>query len=183
MLTGRDELHLAMGEFLTECSNLENILLALMMFCQPDRPFDEVHLEMLDKTFGVRLKEFKKVSGAYAFTEHNRRRIDEAIIGLDDLLPRRNLIIHGYTYEVRFGDSQPKVYRVGIPKGNLDYMNQFLVHAADVKHSFSAGQVRQAVIDCKVLANKLGPIISDSLKLPVNFQKPMHYGRSMTNGN
>ena len=55
-LTGRDELHLAMGEFLTECSNLENILITLMMFCQNKKGLQEVFLEMLDKTFVTRIK-------------------------------------------------------------------------------------------------------------------------------
>jgi hypothetical protein len=36
-LARRDQLHLAMGEFLTECSNLENILVSLTMFLQPER--------------------------------------------------------------------------------------------------------------------------------------------------
>jgi hypothetical protein len=41
-LTGRDELHLAMGEFLTECSSLENIMMALMMFCQDKKHFEVI---------------------------------------------------------------------------------------------------------------------------------------------
>lgn len=112
MLTIRDELHLAMGEFLTECSNLENVVVSLLMFCQPRRDFNEVHLEMLDKTFGARLREFKKICGAYQFTAPHRATIDEAIIGLDDLLPRRNLIIHGTTFEVSFGEKEAKAYRI-----------------------------------------------------------------------
>ena len=145
MLTIRDDLHLAMGEFLTECSNLENVVVSLLMFCQPHRDFNEVHLEVLDKTFGVRLREFKKVCGAYQFKAPHRATIDEAIIGLDDLLPRRNLIIHGTTFEISFGKKEAKAYRIGAPKGTPE-------------------QVREASADCRTLASKLGPIIGDLLK-------------------
>jgi hypothetical protein len=172
MLTIRDELHLAMGEFLTECSNLENVVVSLLMFCQPRRDFNEVHLEMLDKTFGARLREFKKICGAYQFTAPHRATIDEAIIGLDDLLPRRNLIIHGTTFEVSFGEKEAKAYRIGAPKGNIGYMHEFLRKAADVEHSFSPEQVREASADCRTLASKLGPIIGDLLKELVAAQNP-----------
>jgi hypothetical protein len=81
-LTGRDELHLAMGEFLTECANLENLMMA---------------------------------------NEH-RDSIDSIISDLNGLLPRRNLIVHGMTYEVAFGGGETKAYRIGVPKGNIDYL-------------------------------------------------------------
>ncbi len=67
MSLARDELHLAMGEFLTECSNLENILISLMMFCQDRRDFQLIHLEMLGETFGNRIKAFKSPSGIMMF--------------------------------------------------------------------------------------------------------------------
>jgi hypothetical protein len=163
--SGRDELHLAMGEFLSECSNLENMLISLMMFCQDKRHFQEIHLEMLDKTFGARIRELKKSCRDYTFTAEHRQTIDAAIIDLDNLLPRRNLIVHGVTFEVGFGDKEPKAYRIGAPKGNIDYMNDFLRYAADVEHSFSVERVRQAIGDCKTLASKLGPIITHMVNL------------------
>jgi hypothetical protein len=168
MPTLRDELHLAMGEFLTECSNLENIIVTLMMFCQPHRDFDDVHLEMLDKTFGVRLRGFKKICAEYQFKAEHHATIDEALLALDKLLPRRNLIIHGTTFDVGFGNKEARAYRVGVPKGNIEYMQQFLRKAADVEHSFSQEQVRQASADCRTLASKLGPIIADLLKALVD---------------
>jgi hypothetical protein len=98
-MTGRDGLHLAMGEFLTECSNLENILITLMIFCQNKRPFQQVHLEMLGETFGNRVRAFKNACRDYQFAAEHRQSIDEAIMCLDALLPRRNLIVHGITFE------------------------------------------------------------------------------------
>jgi hypothetical protein len=169
-LTGRDELHLAMGEFLSECSNLENLLITLMMFCQNKKHFEEVYLETLDKTFGARIKEFKRACSHYAFTPDQRATIDAAIVGLDDLLPRRNLIVHGITYEVGFAGSEPKAYRIGIPRGNIDYMNQFLRDGADVEHSFPVERVRQAIADCKALASILGPITAHLVKMLADSQ-------------
>jgi hypothetical protein len=166
-LTRRDELHLAMGEFLTECSNLENMLITLMMFCQNKKHFQEVHLEMLDETFGTRIKEFKRACSGYEFTTEHRETIDAAIRALDGLLPRRNLIVHGVTYEIGLAGNEPKAYRIGVPKGNIDYMNEFLRHAADVEHSFPVERVRQATADCKTLASKLGPITTYLVNLTI----------------
>jgi hypothetical protein len=132
----------------------------------------DVHLELLDKTFGQRLRELKKVSAAYPFTEAHRATVDGAITGLDILLPKRNLIIHGTTFEVGFGNEPGKAYRIGSPKGNIDYMNEFLRNAADVEHSFSPEQVRQVSADCRMLSSKLGPIIADLLKALVDAQDP-----------
>ncbi len=142
MPTIRDELHLAMGEFLTECSNLENELINLVMFCQPDRDSDDVFREMLNETFGNKLKEFKRVCKVYKFSVAHRATIDAAIVDLDNLLPRRNLIVHGTTFDVSFGNEEPKAYRVGATKGNIEYMHEFLGKAANVETSFSPEQVR-----------------------------------------
>ena len=115
-----------MGEFLTECSNLENILIAMMMFCQNKKHFEEIYLALLNETFGTRLREFKKAVSGYSFSAEHRATIDAAIIVLDGLLPRRNMIVHGVTMEVGFGDAEPKAYRIGIPNGDLDYLNKFM---------------------------------------------------------
>jgi hypothetical protein len=154
-LTGRDELHLAMGEFLTACSDLENLLITVMMFCQNKKRLEEVYLQMLDKTFGARIKKFERACSGYEFTAEHRETIDTVIKGLDDLLPRRNFIVHGNTYEIGLAGNEPKAYRIGAPKGNVDYLNEFLRHDADVKHSFPVERVRQATADCRGLASKL----------------------------
>jgi hypothetical protein len=166
-LTGRDELHLAMGEFLTECSNLENLMLALMVFCQDKRSLDEIHLEWLDDTFGDRIKVFEKVCNSYSFTKEYREIINLIVKNLRNLLPRRNLIVHGMTHEVAFGGSEARAYRVGLPKGNLDYLNQFSLRAGDVEHSFPVERVRQATDDCRAIASDLAPITNHLAQLCV----------------
>jgi hypothetical protein len=86
-----------MGEFLSECSNLEHMLLTMMMFTQNRKHFQEVHLEMLNETFGVRIREFKKAANAYTFAPDNRSAVDEVSSRLDRLLAKRNYIVHGVT--------------------------------------------------------------------------------------
>src|SRR5215475_1259165 len=151
MSDGPDQLHRAMGEFLTEISNLENVLITMMIFCLNKKHFESVYLEMLNETFGTRLREFKKAVTAYPFTATHRKVIDEAIVALDDLLPRRNMIVHGVTMEVGFGNAAPKPYRIGIPKGDLNYLNKFMRNAASVEHAFPIEGVLQATSDCTAI--------------------------------
>jgi hypothetical protein len=80
------------------------------------------------------------------------------------------MIVHGVTMQVGFGGEEPKPYRIGIPHGDLDYMNKFLRHAANVEHSFTVERVRQVTAECKALASKLGPITTNLIKLLVASQ-------------
>ena len=54
-----NDLHLAMGEFLTESSQVENMMLALVTVCRGDRPMDEVFVDFMGKTFGQKIAAFK----------------------------------------------------------------------------------------------------------------------------
>ncbi len=125
---------------------------------------------MLGETFGNRIKAFKRACSNYAFNAEHCEALDAAIAELDDLLPRRNFIVHGVTYEVGFGDDEPKAYRIGVPKGNIDYLNEFLRHTTSVDHSFPIERVRQATADCKFLASKIGSIVTHLLNLFVASQ-------------
>ncbi|MDA9512065.1 hypothetical protein XI04_03105 [Bradyrhizobium sp. CCBAU 11430] len=163
-----DELHQAMGEFLTECSNLENVLITMMMFCQNKRHFTEVYLDMLNETFGTRIKEFKKSIQSYAFSPEHRAALDTATQALDDLLPRRNMIVHGSTYQVGFAGAPPEAYRVGIPKGDPDFLNEFMKQSGNVEHSFPVARVRQATADCKSISAMITPITNHLVQLVAN---------------
>ena len=44
---------------------------------------------------------------------------------LDELLPKRNFLVHGETHEVAFKGKPKQPYRVGIIKKDLDYLDQF----------------------------------------------------------
>jgi hypothetical protein len=161
-----------MGEFLTECSNLENVMITMMMFCQDKKHFEEVHLALLNETFGTRLNEFKKAVAGYPFSTEHRVTIEAAVLALEGLLPRRNMIVHGVTMEVGFGSAEPKAYRIGVPKRDLNYLNKFLRHAANVEHSFSIAQVRQATADCKTLSGNLALLNTYLINLLVVASQP-----------
>jgi hypothetical protein len=148
------------GQFLTECSNLENMLITMMMFSQNNKHFQEVHLEMLNETFGVRIREFKKAAASYTFSQEHRAAIDSVSVRLDKLLPKRNYIVHGVTMEIELGDAPSIVYRIGIPKGNLEYMNEFLAQGGKADNAFTAEHVRQSTIECSSIATQLGPVLN-----------------------
>jgi hypothetical protein len=48
-----DDLHLAMGRFLTESSHAENVMFSLYHVCTPTRPLDQRFHEFTDQTFGT----------------------------------------------------------------------------------------------------------------------------------
>jgi hypothetical protein len=92
--------------------------------------------------------------------EEHRVAIDACMDQLENLVPRRNLIVHGITFDISFGSDEVKTYRVGAQRVDVRYLNEFVRQRADVGYSFSARQVQEATIECKTLANKIGPIMS-----------------------
>jgi hypothetical protein len=135
-----------------------------VMLCHPDRDHNSIHRKLLNETFGTKLREFKKACKTYKFFREHQLIIQHATVALDGLLPRRNLIVHGTTFDVKFGDKEAVAYRIGAARGNVEYMNQFVRKAGDVEHAFSSDQVRQASADCRMLSSRLGPIVADLLK-------------------
>ncbi|MGT2500439.1 hypothetical protein ACVOMS_05640 [Bradyrhizobium guangxiense] len=96
-----DDLHLAMGEFLTESSAVEDMMLGLYIVCNPDRPMGEIFNDFVDQTFGGKIKKFKQACDAHPFTEEQRSILREVYSRIDAVLPKRNYIVHGTTYETR----------------------------------------------------------------------------------
>jgi hypothetical protein len=154
-----DELHMAMGEFLTENAHLENIVFSLALACQlNDRTFEDIHSEYLDMTFGIKIAALKKICSEYNFKREHQVHIDKGLAQLDAILPKRNFIVHGVTFEIGRGDAQPIAYRIGAPKKNIDYMNAFLSNAS-VEHLFTADQVRKTTKDCVACRAELAAVV------------------------
>jgi hypothetical protein len=99
--------------------------------------------------------------------EH-RQTIDLVIKELDDLLPKRNMIVHGITREVGFGDDEPRAYRIDSKMGGLDYLNEFGRQTGNVEYSFPVERVRQATNQCRDIASKIGPITTHLVNLHVS---------------
>ena len=81
-----NDLHLAMGEFLTESSQVENMMLALVMVCRDDRPRDDVFVGFMEKTFGDKIKIFKARCRTRNFTDAHRKILDDVEVELAGLL-------------------------------------------------------------------------------------------------
>src|SRR5262245_50460974 len=99
-----DDLHLAMGRFLTESSHAENIMFSLYYICSPNPSLERLFNEFIDKTFGEKIKLFKAACDARPFCDEHRAILTGAYTDLDNLLPKRNFIVHGSTYQIAKGD-------------------------------------------------------------------------------
>jgi len=146
-----DDMHKALGEFLTEIGRVEfNMLLVMDLF-------NEVGLEHLfdvyaPKTFGPKVDCMKAWCPASEFAEPNRTILERVYKDLEILLPNRNYIVHGETWEGTFKGKPKQPYRVGVIKENLDYLDEFdrAKHGPNV---FDVEQVREVTRLCsKILA-------------------------------
>jgi hypothetical protein len=161
--TQLDELHRAMGEFLTACAHLENMLWGLLVICESDTTtFQDIAKQFLPLTFGARVDLLVKKCSAKQFSPDHRAILDKEFGRLEVAVEKRNLIVHGTTYEIGFGASEEtKPYRIGAPKGNLEYMQQFLQHNGGVAHSFTADEVREAGALCDDIRGGIGKVVVD----------------------
>ena len=100
-----DDLHFAMGDFLTESSHVENMMLALVTACQRNREMDDVFVEFMGKTFGQKIGSFIMCQ-AHQFSDAHQRILKDVCDDLDKLLPKRNFIVHGTTYQIGKGTIQ-----------------------------------------------------------------------------
>jgi hypothetical protein len=90
------------------------------------------------------------------FEPEHKGHIDKGLTQLDAILPKRNFIVHGSTFEIGIGNGAPIAYRIGAPKKNIDYMSEFVRKKESVAHSFTAEQVRQATKDCVECQSRVG---------------------------
>jgi hypothetical protein len=84
---------------------------------------------------------------------------------LAELLPKRNYIIHGETWEWALNGKNKQPYRVGVTKDNVDYLDDFerARHGANV---FDAQKVRDATKLCQKIRKAL-----DGLSITVAFSE------------
>jgi len=147
-----DEFHKALGEFLTEDGRVEFTMLLVMDY------FNEAGIEHLfdvyaPKTFGPKIDCMKAWCPASEFAELNKTIFEQVYKDLDELLPKRNYIIHGETWEGAFKDMPKQPYRVGVIKDNLEYLDEF-ERAKHGPNVFDLEQIVDATKLCrKILAN------------------------------
>jgi|SRR5215475_7543198 len=91
-----DDLHLAMGCFLTESSQAENVMFSIYHVCAPSGSLDGLFNEFMDQTLGTNIRMVKAASNGYPFCDEHRVILVDAYSDLDALLPKRNFIVHGF---------------------------------------------------------------------------------------
>src|ERR1700692_2324506 len=119
------DMHAALGEFLTECGRVENMMFALAIFIvakELEKFFDEYS----SITFGPKIQWLKKRCLDFKFSDEDRKVLDRAFGSLDELLPKRNFLVHAETYEIAFGQEPSQPYRVGVTRRNFQYLDNFV---------------------------------------------------------
>jgi hypothetical protein len=166
-MTTLDELHFALGEFLTASARVENIMLSILTACQRSRDLEDVFSDFSEMTFGPKIEEFKNVCNNYNFSRQHREILNDAYIELDRLLPKRNNLVHGETIVFGPDASTMEAYRVGITKGDFDYLNKAVDDPA-APHCFSVARIQETILECYELRGKLvsiaNPLIQDLVR-------------------
>jgi hypothetical protein len=120
-----DRMNRAMGEFLTAQGRVELTMVLLLMQIR-DEDYEWLFDEMSKRTFFDKIVFFKTyTSDDDQFTPENRVIREQIYKDLDDLLPQRNSIVHGETYEYQFDGRPKQPYRLGVIKKNIKYIEDF----------------------------------------------------------
>jgi hypothetical protein len=154
-----NDLHLAMGEFLTESSQVENMMLALVMVCRDDRPRDDVFVGFMEKTFGDKIKIFKARCRTRNFTDAHRKILDDVEVELAGLLLKRNLIVHGTTYQLGKDGIPPQPYRIGMTKAGA-FLNEAIADL-DAPHVFTVHRIKETTAKFVAMRARLGIVTNE----------------------
>jgi hypothetical protein len=139
-----------MGEFLTAQGRVELTMVLLLMLIR-DEDYEWLFDEMSKRTFRQKIDFFKDyTSEDEQFTPANLVLRDRIYKDLEDLLPQRNSIIHGETYEHQFSGRPKQPYRVGVIKKNIQYIEDFSMD----KHGPNVFTVKR-VKDATALADRI----------------------------
>lgn len=137
-----NEMHLALGEFLTAMGRVEFRMLLLMDIVN-EAPLEHLFAEYSGQPFGEKIKLFKMWVDLDSVLDEQKKRLKQVYADLEALRLKRNFIVHGETWEGAFGGEPAKPYRVGLEKGNLDYLDEF-ERAEHGPNVFDVQQVREA---------------------------------------
>jgi hypothetical protein len=117
-------MHQALGKFLTEMGRVEFRMLLLMDILN-EAPLEALFDEYSGKTFGDKIKIFRKWCDFGGVPDEHKAALQKVYKDLDELRPKRNFIVHGETWEGAFEGKPHQPYRVGLVKGNLEYLDEF----------------------------------------------------------
>jgi len=147
-----DLLNASLGEFLTASGELEFKMIRfadLIAEAGIERIFAD-----LSGPFGPKITAFKDWCNLSGVSDTKKPILQRVYSGLDNLLPKRNLLVHGETWQGKIMGKSPQPYRVGIIKKELDYIDAFErgEHAENV---FSVEQIREVTKECRTIISDL----------------------------
>jgi hypothetical protein len=169
-----DDLHRALGEFLSACSRIENLMFGFIWACDgKGRGLEDVFKEFSSLTFGPKITQFKKTCGEYPFSELRRAELATITLKLEDLLPKRNSLVHGETYEVGFNGDLAAPYRIGVSKKDFDYLNKFVANKdnKDSEHAFDVPRIQETCGQCREIHKQMGEITNELITALVEASK------------
>jgi hypothetical protein len=141
-----DEMHQALGEFLTEMGRVEFRMLLLMDLIN-EAPIEALFGEYSGNPFGTKIRIFKKWCDFGGVPDEQKRTLQKVYKDLGELHSKRNFIVHGETWEGTFKGKSRQPYRVGLVEGNLEYLDEF-ERAEHRDNVFDVQQVRAATQLC-----------------------------------
>jgi hypothetical protein len=144
-----DEMHQVLGEFLTAMGRLEFRMLTYVdsLGGEYDEPLESLFVEWSWRPFGKLIEWFETYCEHYGVLDQHKPVLED----MNELLPRRNYIVHGTTWSREVSPGRRKAYRVGIEKHiveekvehNVDWIDDFK-HGKDGPNVFDVEQVRTA---------------------------------------
>jgi hypothetical protein len=108
------------GGIVTESSQVENIMLSIVIVCQRSRPIQKVLVDFMGKTFGEknrRIQAHLRCLSIHRRTPNNSLR---CLCAAGYLAAKRNFIVHGTTYQIGMESIPAQPYRIGMTRGDFD---------------------------------------------------------------
>jgi hypothetical protein len=142
-----NEMHQELGEFLTELGHVE-FKMILLADLTSKAPIEYLFDECSGLPFGPKISWFKKRCDLSGMSDEKKLLFSKVCKALDDLLPKRNFLVHGETRDGMFKGKVKQFYRVGLVKKNLEYLDEF-DRGEHSKNVFTANQVRAVTQSCR----------------------------------
>jgi hypothetical protein len=129
-----------------------------------DPPLEALFDEYSGKPFGPKVEWFKKYCNHYVLLDEKKEALKKVYKELDELLQKRNFIVHGETWEGAFKGQPRQHYRVGLVKKNLEYLDEF----ERAEHGPNVFDVRQVRTATKLCVKILDALADFRAKIPVS---------------
>jgi hypothetical protein len=112
-----------------------------------EAPLEHIFAEYSGKPFHDKIKLFNEWVDFGGVLESQKARLQQVYTDLEELRKKRNFLVRGETWEGKFDGGSRKPYRVGLVKGNLEYLHEFErgEHGPNV---FDVGQVKAVTKFC-----------------------------------